>query len=854
MKVVVILLIIVSAFWANAEIINVPDDIETIQGAIDASDDGDTVLVAPGEYVENIDFAGKAILLIGNPDDPSEVVIDGNEDGTVVTFSNGEVETSIINGFTITNGLAESYGGGIFCDATSPTIRKCHVTQNEGRGNYGGGIFLRESESLIEYCEITYNNMRIAGAGIGFQVSSPILRGCLIANNNAGGSASGIYCYNQCFPQLINCTIINNVSEGNRNLIYVSGHSQMTISNSVIVDNSPNLITVSETATLDISFTNLQGGEDNIDINYDWGEGNINENPLFVDINEGDYHLTEESPCVDTGDPETEVDLDGTRADMGCYPFMQIGAVLEGHVVDADNNEPITNVLLANEYGQSVMVDSIGFWRLHILPSREHTITAYGSGGYQDSTVVIDAIDFHDTLEVNFNLLHAELNSSQDDFIEELGVGDSTSINFNVRNDGNGVLQWSVSPSMRGAMAPWQLRETIMVGDIVDDARVRAVVLVEDRYYIAAGGSSARDDNFIYVLNRDGELLRSHPQLGQARYGMGDLAWDGELIWGCSEELIYGFNINGDSVTSFEGPYGDNQAITWDSDRELLWITGKIADYIFGYNREGIVIDSISQFDFMIFGLAYFPDDADGYPLYVTHYISVPNDADYQVLHKINLNERDTIFVAQQYFEIGDPQGKPEGIFITDQFEPFSWVMLSIANNTNHDRLDIWQVEGKSSWMRIEPVAGIINPDEQEEFTLTLDATDLEPMVYPGELQFRHSGLGGETIIPIDLTVSPSVVGGDAGTKLPTEFSITGVYPNPFNSSAIINYALPQSQRVSVQLYDLSGRLVETLYDDLQTVGNHSVTWNSGNFGSGIYLLRIQTDKEVKVAKLVAVK
>jgi len=74
----------------NATIINVPDDEETIQAGIDAADRGDTVLVAAGEYVERIGFENKAITIIGNPDNPSEVIIDGDENGTVVMNFRGE--------------------------------------------------------------------------------------------------------------------------------------------------------------------------------------------------------------------------------------------------------------------------------------------------------------------------------------------------------------------------------------------------------------------------------------------------------------------------------------------------------------------------------------------------------------------------------------------------------------------------------------------------------------------------------------------------------------------------------------------------------------------------------------------
>ena len=73
---------------------NVPDDVATIQGAIDLSQNGDTVLVSPGTYEEHIDFSGKEIvvgsLMLTTGDDSyiEQTIIDGNNSGTVVTFTN----------------------------------------------------------------------------------------------------------------------------------------------------------------------------------------------------------------------------------------------------------------------------------------------------------------------------------------------------------------------------------------------------------------------------------------------------------------------------------------------------------------------------------------------------------------------------------------------------------------------------------------------------------------------------------------------------------------------------------------------------------------------------------------------
>lgn len=129
--------------------IQVPSQYPTIQTAIDASQNGDVIIVQPGVYSENINFNGKAITLIStNPLDSTIVantIIDGGMNGSVVTFDSSETPNSILTGFTIRNGGGtlidgKRYGGGIFCGLhATPTIRRNKIINNTA--DVGGGIY-----------------------------------------------------------------------------------------------------------------------------------------------------------------------------------------------------------------------------------------------------------------------------------------------------------------------------------------------------------------------------------------------------------------------------------------------------------------------------------------------------------------------------------------------------------------------------------------------------------------------------------------------------------------------------------------------------------------------------------------
>jgi hypothetical protein len=125
---------------AQNKTLKVPSQYKTIQAAIDAAKDTDTVLVAPGVYKENLDFKGKAIT-VKTSAGPGVTTVDGQQRGSVVTFKSGEGNASVLEGFTVTNGKSDK-GGGIACIGAAPTILGNVVTKNksplEGGGIYGG--------------------------------------------------------------------------------------------------------------------------------------------------------------------------------------------------------------------------------------------------------------------------------------------------------------------------------------------------------------------------------------------------------------------------------------------------------------------------------------------------------------------------------------------------------------------------------------------------------------------------------------------------------------------------------------------------------------------------------------------
>lgn len=89
---------------------------------------------------------------------------------------------------------------------------------------------------------------------------------------------------------------------------------------------------------------------------------------------------------------------------------------------------------------------------------------------------------------------------------------------------------------------------------------------------------------------------------------------------------------------------------------------------------------------------------------------------------------------------------------------------------------------------------------------------------------------------------------------LPSAFKLYGNYPNPFNASTTISYSLPEQSEVTLEIYDILGRKVQTLVEDVQSAGQHSVIWHADNAASGVYFYRLINDNDVLTERMILIK
>ncbi len=357
----------------------------TIQGALDAADDGDEIVVGPGTYDETIDLLGKQVTLRSS-DGPAATIIDvGGMAASVVRCTSGEGPGTVLEGFTITGSTQPDDGGGIYVQDASPTITDCLVTGNTA-GRSGAGMYVTgDAAPTVFGCRFADNAAGLHGGGI--HAGSIAIINCVFRANSAVRGA-GFYMLQGLQTDVTNCLFTNNAgAEGTAIWIGVfDAAADVAVTNCTFSGNTGGLgsgiyiLSACEVAihvancilweqvVIDSSCGATNVFEHNNGV-FPSGANNINADPTFLDAAGDDYRLRAGSPCIDAGTnaplPPGGEDLDGNPrfvddpcvadggagvaplADMGVYEFQ--GSTCD---VDGDGTVGIQDFLaLLAEWG-----------------------------------------------------------------------------------------------------------------------------------------------------------------------------------------------------------------------------------------------------------------------------------------------------------------------------------------------------------------------------------------------------------------------------------------------------------------------------------------------------------------------
>ena len=257
-RVVLIIILTIFSNQAYGTVFTVPQDYPDIQAGIDACQNSDTVLIAPGTYTglgnKNLDFNGKNIHVMSQSG-PETTVIDCEGSGRGFFLHRQETPDALIQGLTIQNGhTPEGDGGGICCDNASPAIRDCHIKNNMCCSyrdpsqpifnpysvQEGGGIYLKngtEPVSIID-CIISENTAWGIGGGLAVNNTQTVIQNCRFERNwafNSGGGIARMHCESD--MEIADCLFSGNFASSDGGAICLNNSGSFNLIRSTFSEN-----------------------------------------------------------------------------------------------------------------------------------------------------------------------------------------------------------------------------------------------------------------------------------------------------------------------------------------------------------------------------------------------------------------------------------------------------------------------------------------------------------------------------------------------------------------------------------------------------------------------------------------
>lgn len=168
-------------------------------------------------------------------------------------------------------------------------------------------------------------------------------------------------------------------------------------------------------------------------------------------------------------------------------------------------------------------------------------------------------------------------------------------------------------------------------------------------------------------------------------------------------------------------------------------------------------------------------------------------------------------------------------------------------------KFDVGQPVGEFDWLTTDIDYGMIPPGTGTDMEITCFAGDHLDGSYWACLEL-YTNDSDNKLVEIPVVMNIGATGIADADKIPDDFGIVSCYPNPFNAGTNIEYSLNQPSSVTLEIFDILGRKVETISSGEQTAGRHIVTWDAENKSSGIYYCSISSGDTHKSLKLVLLK
>ncbi len=818
-------LVLIAAFslLMQAKIIKVPADHGTIQAAVNASVHGDTVVVSPGTYFENVIFRGKKIVLTSRYYETRDVsfitstIINGSQPvhpdtASCVLIINGEDSTAVLQGFTLTGGKGTLWtdehgaglyreGGGVLTALSSPVIRNNKIINNEvnngaggvsaggggiraGDGSpkilqnvimlnkamYGGGIVLNYSKGAAVKNNIIYEN-KVENYISGGQTYGG---GGLWINNKLSASSAANEILNNTFYLNFSVDIGGGVAGAGAAILLWNG-SKSVVKNNLMWENhfahqlGP-VAVVGSTATIEYNST----------MNNIGGTNNIIVEPLFGDSS---FIVLQNSPTVDAGDPSVQYNDQENPSIPGAAKFPSRG-------------------LLRNDLGAYGGPDAVMFPAFNLpilfLPMQ---VGAFGVVQPGSSKSITLSYWNHGTA-----LLKVDSIRLRGSNLALLSMSNAAPKQYSIIQYDTVNITWNPS-------APSTLNDTLLIYHN-DNTKINpAVIVLTGRSFTIAAAQAGT----MYAFS------------GSA---------DGGKMYTVDTS-------NG--LPAFQGATDYSYVISARIDpksKEIIALASSGAgNKLIRVSSSGAVnlpLSSVATAN--VKGMAFGPNGS----LYLCSYLGL--------MYTVNL----TTGAATAAGNTGGQ--KVSGL----AFNPVNGTLWASVRPVSAGFDNIYKIDRASNTASLVGATGfgvvtkditfdskgrmfgVIDTAGSQSYLISIDTTTGKGRVI--------GAMGVKGIETIELQSAFITAVGDAENAAPQTFGLEQNFPNPFNPSTTITYSLGEHRPVTLTIHDLLGKEITTLVNSVQSSGTYTVRLNGSTLSSGIYFYTLRAGSFTQTKKLTLIK
>jgi len=166
----------------------------------------------------------------------------------------------------------------------------------------------------------------------------------------------------------------------------------------------------------------------------------------------------------------------------------------------------------------------------------------------------------------------------------------------------------------------------------------------------------------------------------------------------------------------------------------------------------------------------------------------------------------------------------------------------------------LFELAFNHQWVSYHPSSDSLQPGQLDTMNLHFDSRTMPDGIYRVYLRFSSNASDSTQTIPIIMTVEPFNSVADRRTELPDKLTLEQNYPNPFNNTTTIRFSVPVKSKTKLRVFNIAGQEVTVLLDNTTIAGSYRIVWNAQMLSSGVYFLRLESDKSILTQKMILLK